>query len=336
MNVSFFTYSYDPNSVDNLPNIFSQGVNKKPYGDFIEVIDCSEINYEQIQRKIANTDLVVIAGTWGSNHESRLSNNPIGQMNRVNQTVKFLADTMKKPLLVFESPTLSRVRSTVQTLKKMHPRYYRVSLDHWLYGLGEFFDKHYDHTRFERFCKANRLLKTKTETLWASRPFDAPVLVLPEKNSAPNPHGITPAQWLDIVVNVLLKSTQRPIWIKPSPHHLEDTDYTKYQSDKVTVLNKDVSLKDLLKEAWATVILDSTACFESIWQGVPVFCHPGSFASELGNTDITKIDAPVQLSLIPWWQKMAYTEFTQQEIQRGELWSFIRPTVLNRIARMKK
>jgi hypothetical protein len=179
-------------------------------------------------------------------------------------------------------------------------------------------------------------LKTKTETLWASRPFDAPVLVLPEKNSAPNPHGITPAQWVDIVVNVLLKSTQRPIWIKPSPHHLEDTDYTKYQSDKVTVLNKDVSLKDLLKEAWAIVILDSTACFESIWQGVPVFCYPGSFASELGNTDITKIDAPVQLSLIPWWQKMAYTEFTQQEIQRGELWSFIRPTVLNRIARMKK
>lgn len=336
MNLTFFTYSFDPDSVHNLPNIFYQGVKKRPYGDAINVIDCDGKNYHEIKSAIQAADLVVIAGTWGSTHVSRLSDGPITAMNRTNQIVHFLAKSMNKPLLVFESPTLSRVRNNVQTLKNAHPRYYRVSLDHWAYGIGEFFDKEYDYTRFERFCKANRLLKKKTDPQWASRSLDAPVLILPEKNSAPVLHDITPGQWVDLTVNILLKSTQRPIWIKPSPHHLEDTDYTKYQSDRVTVLNKDICLTDLLKQVWATVILDSTACFESVWQGVPVFCYPGSFASELGNTDITKIDAPVRVSLIPWWQKMSYTEFTQQEIQQGELWSFIRPKILDRIARMKK
>ena len=336
MNICFFTYSYKPDSVDNLPNIFAEGTRKQSYGDIIEVLDCTDINYAKIQEKIKNIDLAVISGTWGSVHHSRTSDSPIGHMNKINQTVKYLTKTMNKTLLVFESPTLSRSRSSVQTLKNFHPRYYRASLDHWVYGLGEFFTKDYDYHRFEQFCKANRLLKTKTESLWASRSLDAPVLILPEKNSAPTLHGIDPSAWADMVVHTLRESTRRPIWIKPSPHHLENIDYTKYEHMGVTLLNKETNLNELLKEVWATVILDSTACFESLWQGVPVFCYPGSFAGELGNTDITKIDAPVRVPLIPWWQKMAYTEFTQQEIQRGTIWSYIRPQILDSITRKNK
>lgn len=336
MNICFFTYNYTHDDATALSNIFAFGVKKRVLADEVQIVDATDSRVNVVDH-IKNTDLVVVAGTWGSNHASRNTNSdPISHMNSVNQQIRFLAKLMNKPLLVFESPTLSRVRSTVQTLKEKHPRYYRVSLGHWLYGLGEFFEKDHDHTRFEMFCKLNQLLKSKTEPLWSTRSLNAPVLVLPEKNSAPNPHGITPTQWTDITVNTLLKSTQRPIWIKPSPHHFENTDYTPYQNNRVTVLNKDISLKDLLKEAWATVVLDSTACFESLWQGVPVFCYPGSFASELGNTDITKIDIPVRAPLIPWWQRMAYTEFTQQEIQQGEMWAYIRPRILDKIARMKK
>lgn len=336
MNICFFTYAYDPNSVDNLPNIFAEGVGRQTYGDSVELIDCTNIDYNKIQEKIKNFDLIVIAGTWGSEHPSRTSNTPIGHMNRINQVIKYLTSSMGKTLLIFESPTLSRCRSTVQTLKNFHPRYYRASLDHWSYGLGEFFTKGYDHHRFEQFCKINKLLKSKSEPLWAVRSQNAPVLILPEKNSAPTPHGFSTSGWVDTVVHILKTSTRRPICIKPSPHHLEDTDYTKYEDLGVTVLNKDISLNELLSEVWATIILDSTACFESLWQGVPVFCYPGSFASELGNTDITKIDAPIRMPLIPWWQKMAYTEFTQQEIQQGYIWSYIRPQILDRITRKHK
>jgi len=333
MNICFFTYAFKPGSVDNLPNIFAEGIGRQPYGDSIEVIDCTDIDHRKIQEKIKNADLSVISGTWGSDHPSRTSDSLIGQMNRINQTVKYLTRSMNKPLLIFESPTLSRSRSTVQTLKDFHPRYYRASLNHWLYGLGEFFTQGFDHHRFEWFCKVNKIIKTKTEPLWAQRSAHAPILVLPEKNSAPMVHGLSPQSWTETVVNVLKSNTNRPIWIKPSPHHLEDTDYTKYENNNVSVLNKDISLNELLKQAWATVILDSTACFESLWQGVPVFCYPGSFASELGNTDITKIDAPVRAPLLSWWQKMAYTEFTQQEIQQGYIWSYIRPQILHRIAK---
>jgi hypothetical protein len=334
MDVCFFTYNEHENS---LPNIFAHGVMSKPeYSDKVKIVNYDKLNHGLIKSLIKKHDLIAIQGTWGSEHWSRLGNEPAGKMNSINQVIKYLSCVTKKPLLVFESPTLSRVRSTVQTLKDFHPRYYRISLDHWLYGVGEFFDKDHDHTRFERFCKANRLLKTKSEMTWASRSSNSPILVLPEKNSAPRSHGISPMLWSQTVIEILTRSTNRPILIKASPHHYEDIDYQKYQSSRVTVLNKNINLHDVLDESWASVILDSTACFESVWQGVPVFCYPGSFASGLGNTDITLVDMPKKPNPLPWWQKMAFTEFTQQEIQRGTAWSFIRPYILDKISRTKK
>lgn len=335
MDICFITYDYRSQS-DHLADVFAQGVSNKSQQDHVTVVDYYNVDNGQLRDLITANALTVVTGTWGSAHHLRQGNDSIGQMNQTNQRVKDLTIELNKPLLVFESPTLSRVRSTVQSIKQIHPRYYRASLGHWLYGLGEFFDTVWDHTRFERFCKLNQLLKSKSQPMWAQRSQHAPVLVLPDKNTAPTPHGITPKQWFESTIKILTASTKRPIWVKASPHHNENINYEKYAGHRITVLNKDTRLPDLLDEAWATVILDSTACFESVWRGVPVFCRPGSFASTLGNIDVTRVDTPHRPSPMSWWQKMAYTEFTQQEIQRGDMWLAIRPYIQDKILRMKQ
>lgn len=327
MKIAFVTYCYISNT-DHLCDIFLYGLKKQQSSDEFTQIDWNGHNTREVIDTIKKSDIVMVTGTWGSSHVSRNNNTSIGLMNTGNQMVKYLCETFNKPLFIFESPTLSRVRSTVQTIKEAHPRYYRVSLNHWLYGLGKFFDEQIDHLRFESFCKLNKLSKPKSEPQWATRSKNSPILVLPEKNSAPTPHGINPIVWTNITINALKRYSKRPIWIKANPHHFEDTDYNNYALDQRTILfDKNTNLSQLIDQAWATVILDSTACFESLWRGVPVFCYPGSFASELGNVDLSQIDNPVKANLLPWWQKMAFTEYTQMEIQQGKMWEYVRPFI---------
>lgn len=333
MRICFFTYNYKPDDVTALANIFAFGVKKRVLGDEVDIIDATNLAVD-LHEHMKYADIVAIAGTWGSTHQSRKGNDAKSIMNKVNQEVVCTAKQQNKPVLVFESPTLSRVRSSVQTVKEIHPRYYRVSLDHWLYGIGEFFDNNFDYKRFQNFSTLNKILKTKTEVQWPARDKNAHILVLPEKETAPICHGIDQRSWLELTIKQLKNTSARTVIIKQHPDDLAD--YLDLQSDTVQVVDKNSLMSDLLRNAWATVILDSTSCFESIWHGVPVFCYPGTFASSLGNTNITNIEQPVKPPLLPWWQKMAYTEFTQQEIQQGEMWVHIRPYIENKLSRMKK
>ena len=67
----------------------------------------------------------------------------------------------------------------------------------------------------------------------------------------------------------------------------------------------------------------SGPAIEAILNGVPVITSPNSFAYEL-TTDVKNIDTPNKADRTEWLEKMAYTEWYQEELEGGEPWRLLK------------
>lgn len=82
-------------------------------------------------------------------------------------------------------------------------------------------------------------------------------------------------------------------------------------------------LQEDLKGAHALVAHGSIAAVESVICGTPVFVHPDSAASLVGQTDISKIEDPVYPDRQPWLNTLAYSQWNEKELTDGTLWRMI-------------
>lgn len=113
-----------------------------------------------------------------------------------------------------------------------------------------------------------------------------------------------------------------------------DRDWTKrlveqlkqYTDRKIIFRDKECStpLYDQLKDAHALVTHGSIAAVESVVMGCPVFVHPDSAASLVGEIDFSKIESPVYPDRQLWLNSLAYSQFTERELVDGTLWRLIR------------
>jgi hypothetical protein len=79
----------------------------------------------------------------------------------------------------------------------------------------------------------------------------------------------------------------------------------------------DVSIEEQLKDAWACVTSCSISAVEAIAQGVPVFCHPKSFAEPIANTNLKYIENPKWNDPTEWFNSLCYQQFTPEEYADG-------------------
>ena len=79
----------------------------------------------------------------------------------------------------------------------------------------------------------------------------------------------------------------------------------------------DVPLSEDLKNAWAVVTSVSTVAVEAIAMGIPVFCHPSSFAAPITNTNLADIENPNWQDPTYWFNSLCYQQFTPEEFDNG-------------------
>ena len=136
--------------------------------------------------------------------------------------------------------------------------------------------------------------------------------------------------WFEQQINEIRKHTDRPIVIRPHPRNPTGFDISKWknvtkvlpQRDYNTV--DDTDFKETLKQAWAVVNYSSNPAMMSVFNGIPVFVSEQSLCYDVGNTSLNNINNPAMPDRSNWANKLAYTEWTTEEIKQGLPWQRIK------------
>ena len=137
-------------------------------------------------------------------------------------------------------------------------------------------------------------------------------------------------RWFELQVQEIRKHTDRPIQIRPHPRNNTGFDIRKYPN--VTLKNPiidtskidDTDFKDTLKDAWAVVNHSSNPAMESVINGIPVFVSESSLCYDVGNHSLANINNPKMPDRQAWTNKLSYTEWFPDEIERGLPWKRIK------------
>ena len=81
----------------------------------------------------------------------------------------------------------------------------------------------------------------------------------------------------------------------------------------------------MLKEAYCTITYTSGMAVESVLAGTPtIACDPGNFAFPISATDIGQLNHLKRTSRQQWVQDLAYTQWSEDEIEIGEPWRHLK------------
>ncbi len=139
--------------------------------------------------------------------------------------------------------------------------------------------------------------------------------------------------WFNQQINEIRKHTTRPIQIRPHPRnpvgldlkHYKDVSLARPVMDRNTV--DDTDFKDTLKDAWAVVNHSSNPAMEAVINGIPVFVSADSLCYEVGNHSLTQINNPKMPDRTEWANRLSYTEWFEDEIEKGLPWQRIRDRI---------
>ena len=132
--------------------------------------------------------------------------------------------------------------------------------------------------------------------------------------------------WIEQQINEIRKYTQRPILVRPHPRNQINFDETKFKNVKIRVPKRDfrtyddTDFKATLGRTWAVVNHSSNPAMEAVIRGIPVFVSESSLCHDVGNTHLYEINKPAMPSRMNWANKLAYTEWFEDEIEKGVPW----------------
>ena len=150
-------------------------------------------------------------------------------------------------------------------------------------------------------------------------------------------------EWCYNTVDKLLTLTDRPIEIRLHPalsakglvNHDELLRYFNYSQKDYSkikfVKGTDISWEKQIDNAYCVVTYTSGLAIDAVVQGIPVIaCDEGNFAWNVAETKIDNIenlrlaDADI---VQQWLQNLAYCQWTQDEMQTGQVWSHLKQGV---------
>lgn len=288
-------------------------------------------------------DAVVSFGTWGSRDYRRRwdpygDRNPQGYKEMVNKLASTLAKGSKKPHLVSETATLSRIRMNylpdMKKFKDVAPKFYRLGLNHWTYGKTQWVQPDFSSSiRLQQFVDNFKQMYDVELDFenhqWKNRKSTSgKVYVLPGLEQDPT-STMSVDKWTYDTVLRIKENTNRRIVVKPHPLSSLDFEDMFKNITKVKVLRGE-NLRDLYSTMYCAVVDNSTSVFELVDAGIPVFCSGESFASGLLNTNLDNIDNIhycTSSEYLSWAHQMSYTEYHLDEWAGGEILPYVRHLV---------
>ena len=138
------------------------------------------------------------------------------------------------------------------------------------------------------------------------------------------------SQWIEQQINEIRKYTTRPILVRPHPRNVINFDENKFRNVKVRLPKRDfrtyddTDFKATLERTWAVVNHSSNPAMEAVIKGIPVFVSESSLCHDVGNVQLADINTPAMPNRHSWADQLAYTEWFEDEIEKGLPWHRIR------------
>lgn len=133
-------------------------------------------------------------------------------------------------------------------------------------------------------------------------------------------------RWAEGMALMIGSVSNRPIYWRPHPREAQYELPGGQLSDA-----RKRSLPEDLEEAWCVVTYNSTAGLEALMAGVPVICDEQAYYAELCETDPERVEAVELPPVMKRWEffsRLAYTQWSLEEMGAGLAHNFILPYVL--------
>ena len=137
-------------------------------------------------------------------------------------------------------------------------------------------------------------------------------------------------QWFEQQIKSVRQYTDKPIVIRPHPRNHVNIASNKFSKVKIIGPKRDqntyddTNLSEVFKSAWALINHSSNPAMQAVFNGVPVFVSPASLSFDVGNSNIGNIINPNMPDRQMWANKLAYTEWWLDEIEKGIPWQRIK------------
>lgn len=204
-------------------------------------------------------------------------------------------------------------------------RYLRYSFDGVFPTTGFYFDKDIDPLRWQKISSQLGIhLKP-----W--RTAGDHILICLQRNGGWSMRGLSAQTWLDQTINTIRQySKKRHIVVRTHPGDKKIKKILQLHHKNVSISTKE-RLVDDFKNAWATVVYNSSPSVASVIEGIPAFLtdpfpeHSQSYG--VANLDLSYIENPIMFERQPWVEKLSMCHWNFDELRSGEAWSFFRKYV---------
>ena len=199
--------------------------------------------------------------------------------------------------------------------------YLRYSFDGVFPTNGFYFDQDIDPNRWQKISRdLNISLKPYRQT-------GNHILICLQRNGGWSMRGLSSVSWLEQTIQEIKKHSARPIVVRAHPGDKKIKSLLQIKHANVTLSNTETLIDDL-RNAWATVVYNSSPSVASIIEGIPAFLtdpHPEHSQSHaVANTDLSNLENPQLPDRQKWVERLAMCHWNFDELRSGEAWRFFR------------
>ena len=200
--------------------------------------------------------------------------------------------------------------------------YLRYSFDGVFPTTGFYFDRDIDPTRW---VKISRDLNISLKP-WRTQ--GEHILICLQRHGGWSMGGLSVQTWLDqTITKIRQHSRKRQIVVRTHPGDKKIKSILKIYGKGVH-LSVNERLSDDLRNAWSTIVYNSSPSVASIIEGVPAFVtdsvpqHSQTFG--VANTDLSRLENPEMPDRQAWIEKISMCHWNFQELRSGEAWYFFK------------
>lgn len=201
-------------------------------------------------------------------------------------------------------------------------QYLRYSFDGVFPVTGFYFDKDIDPNRWKKIS-LNLGISLKSYRTQGNH-----ILICLQRNGGWSMRGLHVQNWLDDTILKIRQYSDRPIIVRKHPGDKKADEYLKIKYKNVSVSPKGKDLREDLKDAWASVVYNSSPSVASLIEGIPTFLTDPSpeysQACEVSNKDISQIENPLLQERQHWIEKLSMCHWNFSELKSGEAWQFFK------------
>jgi hypothetical protein len=206
---------------------------------------------------------------------------------------------------------------------KNNPLHYlRYSFNGVFPTTGFYFDRDIDPSRWSKISRdLNICLKP-----WRTQ--GEHILICLQRHGGWSMAGLSVQTWLDqTIAQIRQYSRKRQIVVRTHPGDKKIKSILKIYGRGVH-LSTNERLVDDLRNAWATVVYNSSPSVASIIEGIPAFItdpvpqHSQTFG--IANTDLSRLENPEMPDRQAWIEKISMCHWNFEELRSGEAWNFFK------------